>query len=195
MLGGEVVGTVGIGGQQDLVGDDIDAPQQAVGVLLDFFGYRAIDQLGPPVTDLAHAEIEIVINLFPGQRFEVEVVSNAFAQLPNRLLREIFIEFRLAEQNDLQQLVLIGFEVGQQADFLERFQRHALRLFDEQYHLPVFHVPLEQIILQAVHNLVLARVPRHGQRELVGDDEQYILGGYARIGDIDDFYRLRQLEL
>ncbi len=111
------------------------------------------------------------------------------------MLREVLVEFGLAEQYDLQQLVLIGLEVGQQADFLERLQRHALCLLDEQHHLLVFHVPLQQVILQQVHDFVLGGVARHRQRQLVGDDEEDVLGRNARVGDVDDFDRIRQLQL
>ena len=61
-------------------------------------------------------------------------LGDAFAQLPNLRLAQVFVQFGLTEQHDLQQLVLLGLEVGKQPDLFQGRDRHALRLFHEHHH-------------------------------------------------------------
>ena len=80
-------------------------------MLFDPFCNRGIDYLRPGVTDFAHAEVKVIMNFIPGQWFEFEMVGNTFTQLTDRLLGQVLIELGLPEQNDLQQLVFIGFKI------------------------------------------------------------------------------------
>ena len=46
-----------------------------------------------------------------GQRFKFKIVGDSLTQLTDRLLSQVLIEFGLPKQNDLQQLVFIGFKI------------------------------------------------------------------------------------
>ena len=57
---------------------------------------------------------------------------------------ELVVELRLAEQHHLQQFALLGFEVGQQAQGFQRFQRHRLRLVQAHHHALALAREIEQ---------------------------------------------------
>ena len=59
--------------------------------------------------------------------------GDALAQLADRFRGELAVQLGLAEQHDLQQLALLGFQVGQQAQRLQRLERHRLRLVHAQH--------------------------------------------------------------
>ena len=42
-------------------------------------------------------------------------------------------QFRLADQDNLQQLAFAGFQIGQQAQLLQHVRRQVLRLIDHQH--------------------------------------------------------------
>ena len=50
------------------------------------------------------------------------------------LMRELVVELGLAEQYHLHQLAFFGFQIGQQAQRLQRFQRHRLRFVQAHHH-------------------------------------------------------------
>ena len=60
--------------------------------------------------------------------------SYALQQLSHFRTVQLGIQFRLAEKDNLQQLALLGFQVGQQAQSLQCFDRHRLRLVDADYY-------------------------------------------------------------
>jgi hypothetical protein len=57
---------------------------------------------------------------------------NALPQLTQAVLIENFLQFGLANQDNLQQLTAAGLEIGQQANLFEGFGGEVLRLIDNQ---------------------------------------------------------------
>ena len=74
--------------------------------------------------------------------------------------REMLVEFRLAEQHDLQQLVPVRLEVGEQPDLLQRLDRHRVRLVDQHHDAPARGVELDQVLLQRAQQDRSTRSPR-----------------------------------
>ena len=56
----------------------------------------------------------------------------------------------LADQDDLQQLALVGLEVGQQAQLLEHLGRELLRLVDDEHVVLADGVGLQQEVVERV---------------------------------------------
>ncbi len=88
--------------QQYLVGDNIDTSQQSFGVLLNFFSDAVADQFRTGIAHLAHAEIQVIVNLLLGQRLQFEMVGNTLAQLANGFYGKILVQLRLTKKDDLQ---------------------------------------------------------------------------------------------
>ena len=70
--------------------------------------------------------------------------GDALAQLAEAVLVEALAQFRLAHQNNLQQLAFIGFEIGQQADLFQQIVRQILRLVNDQHRIPALRHLFEQ---------------------------------------------------
>ncbi len=75
-------------------------------------------------------------------------------------------KLRLADEDDLQQLVLISFEVGQQPDLLEQLVRHVLRFIEEEddHHSGVGAIEQELVEPLDQSNPVVAASRRGGAR-------------------------------
>jgi hypothetical protein len=119
-----------------------------------------------------------------GERPHAEGVRDAVAQLAQLGLGERGIELGLAEQHDLQQLVAVRLEVGQQAPVLERVLGHDVRLVDQDHHAPSGAVEPDQMLLQLAQRHRPALL-REAQLELVGDRVQDFVARERRRREID----------
>ena len=179
-------------GKQRLVGDQVDAPGQAAGDARDFADDGIGKQVGAAVTGGAQAEHQVFAGFLRGQRFQPKAVSDAFFELADPILTQVVIKFGLAEQHDLQQLVGLGFQVGQQADFLQRGDRHALRFLDEQHHAFAFSVALQQIGLNGMHHHQPARVAGDIELHFEGNGVEDFLGRDTGVRQINRDHLFRQ---
>mgnify|MGYP003348550861 CR=1 FL=1 len=98
----------------------------------------------------------------------------------------------LAEQNDLQQFAVGRFKIGQQADFLEGRDRHALRFFDEHDDLFACRMTFEQMRVEHLHYFEMSRFARWLQVQFLCDRVQDFFRGNTRIGKVDGFDVRRQ---
>ena len=189
------MGVVGVGGQQGLVREDVDPAQQTPGIIFYFAYRRAVEQGAGPVTAGAYAAVQIFTDIVRGKGIEAKTVGNPLLQLAYLRGRDHLIQLRLPEQHDLQQLVVLCFEIAQQAHLFQGPERHALGLFHEHHHLPALAMTLQQIILQAVHDLEAGGIGRKFQLQFKGDGVQDVFRRQAGIGDIDDLDLVRQFLL
>ena len=65
----------------------------------------------------AHTEHQVAANIVAQQRLQREVVRDALFKLAHVHGAQVFIELRLSKEDDVQQLVPVGFEIGEQAYF------------------------------------------------------------------------------
>ena len=106
-------------------------------------------------------------------------------------------KLRLADQDDLQQLLGFGLEVGEQAHLLEHLGREVLRLVHHQHDAPAFGMRLEQVKAEQVDQVLEAAL-RAGldlDAQLLADGQQELGRRHARIQDQRDLGvlgRLRQ---
>ena len=49
--------------------------------------------------------------------------EDSLAQLPQSIFRENSLKFRLTHQDNLEQLLLVGLEIGKQAQLFEQFEQ------------------------------------------------------------------------
>ena len=76
--------------------------------------------------------------------------GDALRELAKLGTAEHVAKLRLAEQDDLQELLRRRFEIGQQAHLLERIDREVLRLVDDEHDAKALRVRIEQIRVQRV---------------------------------------------
>jgi len=67
------------------------------------------------------AALNVAAGFFEAQRLELRTQCDALLQLPQFKRVKLQVKFRLADQQNLQQLALGSLEVGQQADLFEYF--------------------------------------------------------------------------
>jgi len=70
--------------------------------------------------------------------------ADALLQLHQGRIVEIAIQLRLAAEDDLQQLLACGLQIGELADLLEHFRLEILRLVDDQERKPALFVLANQ---------------------------------------------------
>ena len=129
------------------------------------------------------------------QRLEVIATGDALRKLAQLLLREHLAQFRLADQDDLQQLLRRGFEVREQAHLLEHVGVEVLRLVHHQHDAPAAAVRIEQEVREEVDERLDAvfGAGRHLHVQLVADGEQEFRGRDARVQDQRDVAMRREL--
>ena len=98
--------------EQRFVRDQVDAPRQPVRGARNPFDHIVREQVGAVIARRAQTEHQVFAHLVDGQRHQSETVGNALAQLADIRLAQILIQLGLAEQHDLQQLVVFGFQIG-----------------------------------------------------------------------------------
>jgi hypothetical protein len=92
------------------------------------------------------------------QGLQFKAVHDTVAHLAQFGQGQQRVQFGLAEEHDLQQLVLGRFQVGQELDFLQRLGRHGLGLVDEHHRAPPLGMALQQGFLDGQHQgLTLGR--------------------------------------
>ncbi len=103
-------------------------------------------------------------------------------------------QLRLPDQDDLQQLLGLGLEIGEQPDLLEHLGRQVLRLIDDQHHAPTLRVRAQQVAVEQVDQLlgVVLGAVGHAQAELLAQRAQELGGRQPRIEDQRDLGILRR---
>jgi hypothetical protein len=74
----------------------------------------------------------VLCSFLPFERFQVVVDRDPLGQRGHGRAFQPVFQLRLADQHDLQQHGAAVLEVGQQTDFLQRIQRQALGLVDDE---------------------------------------------------------------
>ena len=149
---------LGKGRQQGLVGqqvDGADAPTRGLGQLAQ----RArLEQRPALPARPAQAVLDVGRSIGAVQGLQLKAVHHPVAHLAQLGQGQQRVQLGLAEEHDLQQLVLGRFQVGQELDLLQRFGRHGLRLVDEHHRAPPLGVALQQSLLDGQHQgLTLGR--------------------------------------
>ena len=127
----------------------------------------------------------------------MEARDHALRQLLELGPLEHRAQLGLADEDDLQQLALVGLEVGEQAQLLEHVGREHLRLVDDEDVVLADGVGLEQEVVERVdvgldrRRLAVGGGDRHV--ELVADRLQQLDHGELRIEDVGDVAALRDL--
>jgi hypothetical protein len=186
-VAGHHVPVLGEGAQQGAVADDVDqarhatrqSPHLAQGAVREHFLRGTGD---------AQAVTHVGRGLVAGERIEVVTTGDALRELPQLGAVQHLAQLGLADQDDLQQLLGLGLEVGQQAHLLEHVGREVLRFVDHQHHASALGVCLQQAETEQVDQVLEAALGArlHRDAQLLADGQQEFCGGHARVQDQRD---------
>jgi hypothetical protein len=110
-------------------------------------------------------------------RGRLELIANrdALIQLTHFRRSEEGVQIELANEDDLQQLFLVGFEVGENTNLLEYLQRQILRFIDNQHRARAQREQAEQEIVQRLNQLLFADVRQAAAFDVVARDNAEVL--------------------
>ena len=92
----------------------------------------------------------------PIERLELIADRHALIELAQFGRSQQRLQVQLPDEDDLQQLFLVGLEIRQNADLLEHRQRQVLRLVDDQHGAGLERDQTEQKVVERVDELLLA---------------------------------------
>jgi hypothetical protein len=92
--------------------------------------------------------------LLAGERVQVIAAGDALRQLAQLIAVQQLAQFRLADEDDLQQLLGVGFEVGEQAHLLEHVRREVLGLIHHQHHALAGRMGAQQVVAEDVDQVL-----------------------------------------
>ena len=133
----------------------VDQPWNAVGDLVHDLGRRRGDfgagaaRRPQPVRD------QVAHRLFV-QRRQVEAGGDPLGQLAKRRVQHHVAQFRLADQHQLDDLVLARVDVGQHPQLFQAFRRQVLRFVEDQHDPPSGGIFVDQEILKLLEQLHIA---------------------------------------
>nr|GEU28193.1 conserved hypothetical protein [Tanacetum cinerariifolium] len=213
VLGADHHGVVGKRGQQRLVGQNVNPAHDTFGRVRNQPHRLRAEHGRAVVSGRSQPERQEFGHQFRRHGRHVETVGDAFLQLAHAGQGQVLVQFRLAEQHDLQQLAAGRFQVGQEPDRFQRVERHGLRFLDQQHHVPALAMAADQMRMQRALHFIDAVAARgqaqlggnrvlHGHRIEVGVDQvnhfdmrrqlafqhaaQHGLAGAHFAGDLDD---------
>ena len=111
--------------------------------------------------------------------------GDALGELAQLGASEQLAQLRLADHDDLQQFLRVGFEVGEQAHLLEHLGGQVLRLIHHQHHALAARVCAQQVVAEDVHQVLQAaeRGVRDPDAELLADGQQELRRRHLGVED------------
>ena len=123
----------------------------------------------------------IGIHIGARQRHQVITGRDALGQLSQHGLTQQLLQLGLTNQHHLQQLGLVGLQIGQQAQLLQHIRSQMLSLVDEQQGLATGMVVGNKEVAEQIEELLDAIFRLINQLELITDGGQQFALGEGRI--------------
>ncbi len=181
------------GPEQGAIAEQIDQTRHAAGIAVHPAQSGGGEQ-GSVNAGYRDAVIHVGRRLANTQGLEVEARSDALIELSQVWRRKHAAQLGLANQEDLQELVLGGLEIGQQSNLLHDLRPEILRLVDDQHRPSATGMGVEQKEVQTVHQRLRGLLgSRHIEAELVADGMQELHPGQRRIQHQRNVHALGQL--
>ncbi len=98
--------------------------------------------------------VDIISAFLQGQRENFVANGDALIQLFQLRFQEAVVQFLLPDEDDLQQLFLLRFQIGQQANLLQHLEAQGLGFVNNQHGGPALGMLGEQVIVQGVEHLL-----------------------------------------
>ena len=186
-----------VGAEQGPVAQHVDAARNAARQFMNAHPCFAVERAGAAQPTDRQAVPDVAARFNLGQGFEVKARDDALRELFQLGPCEHGAQLGLADQDDLQQLALVRFQVGEQAKLLEHVDRQALRLVDDEHVVLPDRMGAQQELIERVE-IVLDRAGagfalRQLDVKLVADRLQQLGDGQLGVEDVGDVAVLRDL--
>ena len=129
-----------------------------------------------------HAVMDVLDHLRLTQCRQVVAHRDALLELHEARMFELLAQLRLAEQENLDELLGLGLEIRDQAHLLQGRERQVLRLVDDEDDVLVLSEHVDQELVDRVEDRDAMHL-RHIQPELPRDAVEQLDTGEPRIGD------------
>ncbi len=170
--------------QHGLVGQHVELAGTALGGLNQQAQSCGVKQLAPLPPGLVQAKHQVGRRVLGIERLQFKPVADPVLDLPELRCGQQFVQLGLAKQHNFQQFVLGRFQVGQQADFLQRGRRHAVRLVDHDHHAPALGVTLDEDGFQRREHVRPVALRRLGH-QVAGNGAQNFVAVKNRVGQVN----------
>ena len=179
--GSDAVPAVRVRTEQRAIAERVDEPRDAAGEAM-----HGAQRPGREDRSLRAGHFQAAPNVLRGlrgrERPEVVARRDALRELAQIRLREQTGELGLPDQEDLEQLLFRGLEIGEQAHLLEHLVREPVRLVDDDHRAPTLCMVLEQEAVQCVDRAFQAAAAlRARDAEVVADRRDELLHRKQRI--------------
>ena len=137
-----------------MIAHDVHDTRNAFGVLRDAPDGGLVEEIQVARAGDAQACADVITRLLRGHRRDRATQTDPLLELSQARKRELVLEFRLADEQDLQELVGRRLEVGEQPNLFERVGIEILCLVQDQDGVLARSPTLDQIIIerhQALH--------------------------------------------
>ena len=121
--------------------------------------------------------LNIVTDFVRFKRPQVKAGRDPLGQLAHLLAIQNLQQFRLPEQHDLQQLVAIGFKVGEQAQLLQDIHGEVLCFINNENRFAPGGVGIQQVSVKPVNQLFDAAVCRVVYAQFITDGFEKLYNG------------------
>ena len=130
----------------------------------------------------------------PVKRGQIKARRNALIQLPELRASQHDRQLGLSGQNNLQQLLFVGLEVGKQSNLLQHLDTEVLRLVDHQHCAPVGAMITQQKLVQGIgEHLQANRAPGVIDIKFIAHRGQQLNGAQGGVENDGDVGAIRQL--
>src|SRR5207237_849035 len=157
-LGRDATGANRVRGQQGAVANQIDQtwnPARPAVYLSQRLRHEA-DRL--PAAGDRQTMRDVRRDRFFVERLQLVPNGAALVELPQLRRSQQRLQVQLSDEDDLQQLFLVGLEIRQDPDLLEHRQRQVLRFVDDEHRTRLDRNQRQQKVVQRVDQLLFADV-------------------------------------
>src|SRR5690606_4860652 len=179
-------------GEQRTIRDDVDEPRNPLRAAIEL-AQRALREDRRLAARDAQPMPHVLRRLRARQRLEVVAARDALRDLAHLRTRQEIAQLRLADQDDLQQLLRRRLEVRQEAYLLEQLGTERLRLVDDQHDAAALGVRLQEVAVQRGDQLSRRGFLRIWDAQLLADVLEKIPRRELRIEDQRDLGLLGKL--
>src|SRR5256885_1448959 len=109
------------------------------------------------------------------ERLQLVPDRHALIERPDLRRPQERLQVQLPDEDDLQQLLLVGLEVREDANLLEHRQRQVLRLVDDQHRARAQRNQRQQEVVERVDQLLLGHVREAPRLRLLPRDDAEVL--------------------
>jgi len=188
---------VRVGAEQRAIAQQVDPARHPARIAEDAPQRALIEGTGVAQARHGQPVAHVVRGLLLRQRLEVVTGDHALRELLHVGPRQHGAQLGLPDQDDLQQLALVGLEVGQQAQLLQHAGRQVLRLVDDQHVVLPHGVRAQQELVERVDVVLDGRHARPlvpvGNVELRAHGLQQFLDRELGIEDVGHVAAIGQL--